>query len=156
MDRMKFPPAQRPQQRSQQRSQQGSQPPSQQRSQQRLQQASRARPDPSDVIECVLDCVCQVPAGSVSTYGDVGEQARALSGGGGARQVGHILSKHGAGVPWWRIVNASGWPPLHKREEAAQRLREEGVAFLPGTDRVDLVRSRHVFSPPGAAGWTHA
>lgn len=105
-------------------------------------------PSPYDVRECVLDCVAEVPAGSVTTYGDVAAEARARCGGGSARRVGHIMASHGAQVSWWRVVNARGEPPAHLRSRAVELLRQEGAPIVPGTQRVDLRGSRHVFVLP--------
>ena len=102
---------------------------------------------PTPYAERVLDVVARIPAGSALAYGDVAE----LLGGRGARAVGGVLARHGAGVPWWRVVRADGsLPPGHK-QEAARRLRAEGVP-LRG-DRVDLTRCRwdgSGLSDPGA------
>jgi alkylated DNA nucleotide flippase Atl1 len=37
------------------------------------------------------------------------------------------MSRHGAGVPWHRVVTASGRTPPGHETEALRRLREEGV-----------------------------
>lgn len=56
--------------------------------------------------------VCEIPMGSVSTYGDI---ATALGTPGYSRHVGRALSAlpHGCvkglgHVPWWRVVNCTG------------------------------------------------
>jgi methylated-DNA-protein-cysteine methyltransferase-like protein len=86
-----------------------------------------------------------VPAGRVTTYGDV---SRALYGhSGAARTVGwalHALSPAEAEVvPWWRVVNARGRISTSCMEHDAglQRaiLESEGVTFGPD-DRIDLER----------------
>lgn len=75
-----------------------------------------------DVRARVLAAVELVPPGRVVTYGDIGHLA-GLS----ARQVGAILRGHGSGVPWWRVVNASG--SLGPWERALAHWRREGIAL---------------------------
>ena len=54
-------------------------------------------------IELVLSTVEQIPPGQVASYGDIAE----LVGVGGPRLVGRVMSLHGSGVPWWRVVRAT-------------------------------------------------
>ena len=66
--------------------------------------------------------------GEVVTYGEIAEEAGFP---GAARAVGNILAR-GDGLPWWRIVTATGrFVPGHEGEHA-DRLREEGVTTLDG------------------------
>ena len=58
------------------------------------------------MVERVLRAVECVPPGRVASYGLIGALV-----GAGPRQVGAVLSRYGDGVPWWRIVNASGELP---------------------------------------------
>ena len=61
------------------------------------------------LVERVLRAVELVPRGKVVTYGDIAELV-----GIGPRLVGRIMSTWGSGVPWWRVVNASGdLPDVH-------------------------------------------
>ncbi|HYT78190.1 MAG TPA: MGMT family protein [Actinomycetota bacterium] len=64
--------------------------------------------------------------GQVVTYGEVAEEAgypRA------ARAVGNVLAES-EGLPWWRVVSASGrLVPGHEAEQA-RRLQAEGVAVV--------------------------
>lgn len=96
-----------------------------------------------DLIECVLDVVAEIPAGRVSTYGRVGDEARLRCGRGSARQVGRIMATHGGGVPWWRVVTASGAPAEQVAERALPKLRAEGVPMRG--DRVNLAAALHRF-----------
>ncbi len=84
---------------------------------------------PDTYAERVLDLVEQIPAGRVSTYGAIAELARELTGKGGPRSVGLVLSRYGSGVPWWRVCAAGGRLAVHKEDEQRARLREEGVPF---------------------------
>jgi alkylated DNA nucleotide flippase Atl1 len=92
-----------------------------------------------DFVEAVLEAVEQIPAGRVAAYGDLAE----LVGRGGPRQVGQVMSRHGAGVPWWRVVHADGSLIAGLEQRALSELRAEGTP-LRG-DRVDMRRAR--FSP---------
>lgn len=84
-----------------------------------------------------------IPRGSVASYGQIAEMAGIPR---GARQVGYTL-KHlpdGHGLPWYRVVQASGKiafarDSLQYREQRA-RLAGEGVRVLNG--RVDMQKYR--------------
>ena len=92
----------------------------------------------------VYEMVRRVPAGRVTTYGQV---ALMLGSPAAARAVGYALNALPAAnnVPWWRVINAGGAISLKGRGAAAdiQRamLEEEGVAF-DATERTDLGRYR--------------
>lgn len=94
-----------------------------------------------EYVEAVLDVVDQIPPGRVLTYGDIAGVVGARLERGGPRQVGAALRVAGAAVPWWRVVNAAGDPPVHKRREALDVLRAEAC---PMTDdgRVRLSAAR--------------
>ena len=79
--------------------------------------------DPEAYVETVLRLVEQVPAGRVTTYGDLAEAV----GRGGPRQVGQVLATWGGGVPWWRVVRADGSPARGHQAEALRRLAAEGT-----------------------------
>ena len=81
--------------------------------------------DPDPYAERVLDLVERIPAGHVLAYGDVAE---ILAAGGGPRQVGRVMALWGGGVPWWRVVRASGQPATGHEREALRRLRARGHA----------------------------
>lgn len=72
------------------------------------------------------------------TYGDVAE----LLEDGDARQVGVVMARSGPGVPWWRVVNASGKLPPRLRVEAARRYAAEGTAYDISRERVNLNEAR--------------
>lgn len=86
-----------------------------------------------NVFDRLRDVVSTVPAGRVSTYGQV--SARVL--GTTPRLVGFALAGLGedSDVPWHRIVNAAGRISLPAgspaRKEQVNRLRAEGVQFGP-------------------------
>lgn len=93
-----------------------------------------------DYVEEVLRAVEAIPPGRACAYGDIAE----LVGRGGPRQVGQVMSRHGAAVPWWRVVRADGRPVRGLEQEALARLRAEGAPVRG--DRVDLARARFDFS----------
>jgi alkylated DNA nucleotide flippase Atl1 len=53
-----------------------------------------------DYADLVLTCVEQVPPGRVTTYGAIAEAVGEVWGGGGPRQVGAVMSRHGGPAPW--------------------------------------------------------
>ncbi|MBX3139628.1 MAG: MGMT family protein [Trueperaceae bacterium] len=94
--------------------------------------------------EAVLRVVRAVPAGRVTTYGEVALLAGRPN---HARQVGAILYGLRGGevddVPWQRVINASGGISTYKvgsGELQVALLRSEGVEV--SDDRVDLRRYR--------------
>ncbi len=81
--------------------------------------------DQEEYVEAVLSLVERIPPGRVMTYGAIA----AAVGHAGPRQVGRVMSTHGGGVPWWRVVRADGTlPPCHDGEARAQHLAE-GTPF---------------------------
>ncbi|WP_461187217.1 MGMT family protein [Arthrobacter sp. Z4-13] len=101
-----------------------------------------------EYVEAVLAIVRLVPAGSAVSYGDVAE----LLGSGGPRQVGSVMSHYGSGVPWWRILKASGQAPEGHEAEALHQYLREGTVLAgayeanlrtgEGSWRVDLSAAR--------------
>lgn len=78
------------------------------------------------VVERVLLAVDQVPPGSVVSYGDLAGLV-----GTGPRQVGAVMSRHGAAVTWWRVTSSYGDLPAHLRGEAFAHWAEEGIRVKP-------------------------
>jgi alkylated DNA nucleotide flippase Atl1 len=91
-------------------------------------------------VEAVLSLVEHVPAGRVTTYGDLA----AVVGRGGPRQVGQVMARWGGGVPWWRVVRADGRPARGLEAEALSRLAAEDAPVRDG--RVDLTLARFPLS----------
>lgn len=97
-----------------------------------------------DYLEAVLDLVALIPPGRVMTYGTIAEvvaDRRAAAGEpprGGPRQVGQVLARAGGGVPWWRVVNASGRPPAFKDTRALDALHSESTPLAADGARVRL------------------
>jgi alkylated DNA nucleotide flippase Atl1 len=74
-----------------------------------------------DYSSRVLDVVDAIPPGQVMSYGDIADYL----GAGGPRQVGRVLSRHGGGVAWWRVIHADGTPaPGHDEAALAHYLAE--------------------------------
>ena len=74
-------------------------------------------------IERVRSLVASVPAGNVTTYGDIADAAELSS----PRTVGAIMRMDSADLPWHRVLSASGKPAPHLAERQLAKLREEGA-----------------------------
>lgn len=95
-----------------------------------------------DYVEAVLAAVEAIPPGRVMSYGDVAE----FIGVGGPRLVGRVLSLHGGGVPWWRVIRADGSaPPSHDRRARREWTAERTPRRPNG--RVDMARARWAGGP---------
>jgi methylated-DNA-protein-cysteine methyltransferase-like protein len=84
--------------------------------------------------------VKRIPQGRVATYGQI---ARLLDQPHAARTVGWAMRgvSEGSGVPWHRVVNASGRISLRDpdgAQEQRRRLEAEGIVF--DGDHIDLGR----------------
>lgn len=99
---------------------------------------------PSSSYRRIYAVVRRVPAGRVTTYGEVAELAGLP---GHARQVGYALHalRDADDVPWQRVVNARGEVSTRSEPgmEGLQRriLEAEGVVF-DARGRIDLDRHR--------------
>ncbi len=98
--------------------------------------------------ERVYAVVREVPAGFVTTYGDV---ATVLGSPRVARHVGWALAAlTDSEVPWHRVINAKGRISFRgdvgRGAEQRRRLEAEGVAF-DERERVDLGSRRWHFRP---------
>lgn len=94
-----------------------------------------------EFVEQVLALVSEIPAGRVMPYGEV---AAAL-GSRASRAVGQVMAHYGSEVPWWRVIRASGHPPIDHSTEALQHYRAEGtpLKWSGDTYRVDLAAARY-------------
>jgi methylated-DNA-protein-cysteine methyltransferase-like protein len=82
-----------------------------------------------DSFETAVVVVTQnIPDGEISTYGEVAEEAGYP---GAARAVGNIM-RTVPGLPWWRVITASGRLVPGLETEQTQRLRAEGVLVRNG------------------------
>lgn len=88
--------------------------------------------------ERVSAAILAIPAGTVATYGEVAVEAGYPVG--ASRAVGNVLQQVD-GLPWWRVVTASGRLVPGLEERHARLLRAEGVP-------VDGARVRLGARPP--------
>lgn len=97
----------------------------------------------TSLYERIFDCVQQVPAGRVTTYGTIGQIV-----GCPARVVGyalhHLRTVNRPEVPWQRVINAQGRISTYGNEQRTI-LEREGVVF-DAQGRTDL----------GLFGWPDA
>ncbi len=97
--------------------------------------------DSRTTYEQIWEIVRQIPRGKVATYGQVASEAGFP---GQARRVGYALHSlpDSSGVPWHRVINASGRISFPKGSEAYGRqrrlLRKEGIIL--SKEIIDLNR----------------
>jgi methylated-DNA-protein-cysteine methyltransferase related protein len=103
----------------------------------------KRRSPAADRMQRIWATVCDIPRGSVASYGQVAELAGLPR---GARQVGYAL-RHLPGdreVPWHRVLTASGRPAFEPGSRSwrrqVNRLAEEDVPLLK--DKVDMKKYR--------------
>ncbi|MFO7701136.1 MAG: MGMT family protein [Acidimicrobiia bacterium] len=89
-----------------------------------------------DFEENVMAMVRDIPFGSVSTYGEIAAEAGHP---GAARAVGNLL-RSTPGLPWWRVVAASGRLVPGAEAEHAEHLRAEGIPVERGRVRMRSLR----------------
>jgi methylated-DNA-protein-cysteine methyltransferase related protein len=93
---------------------------------------------PSVFAGRVREVIGALEVGEVASYSEVAARAGYP---GAARAVGSVLS-HSEGLPWWRVVNATGrLTPGHERTQAGH-LAEENVA-VRDSRVVGFARARH-------------
>jgi methylated-DNA-protein-cysteine methyltransferase related protein len=90
-------------------------------------------------VERVRTLVASIPAGRVSTYGDIA----AVAGLSSPRIVGWIMRTDSSDLPWHRVITASGRPARHLTTRQLELLRAEGVLALDG--KIALNDVRHEF-----------
>jgi alkylated DNA nucleotide flippase Atl1 len=97
--------------------------------------------DDHDFVDHVLEIVRAIPSGRVMTYGDIA----ATLGSRAARAVGQIMARYGSDVPWWRVIRASGHPPVGHEQRALTFYRSEGTPIKGRGDnyRVNLSVARY-------------
>ncbi|OBK24741.1 DNA methyltransferase [Mycobacterium asiaticum] len=96
-------------------------------------------PVTDEQIERVRALVAAIPAGRVSTYGDIASAAGLSS----PRIVGWIMRTDSADLPWHRVITASGRPARHLSTRQLELLRAEGVLSVDG--RIALSEVRYEF-----------
>jgi methylated-DNA-protein-cysteine methyltransferase-like protein len=86
-------------------------------------------------VEAATQVIAAIPMGEVVTYGEVADEAGYP---GASRAVGRLLATSPEGLPWWRVVTASGrLVPGHERNHA-RLLRAEGVRLNAAGDHVRM------------------
>ena len=88
-------------------------------------------PSMAELADSILLATDAIPAGQVSTYGDIAKVV-----GCGPRLVARVLAGSGGRACWWRVVRSNGSIAEHLVAEASTRLAREGVSVRAG--RVDL------------------
>lgn len=96
-------------------------------------------PITDDQVERVRALVASIPAGRVSTYGDIAAAAELSS----PRIVAWIMRTDSSDLPWHRVIRASGTPAPHLATRQLELLRAEGV--LADDGRIPLSAVRHEF-----------
>jgi alkylated DNA nucleotide flippase Atl1 len=91
------------------------------------------------LIEDVREAVIAIPAGFVTTYGDIGKRV-----GAGPRQVERVMSLLDDNVPWWRVVYADGTPASCHSGRAPGLLIDEGTPMVGARVDMKLARRRLV------------
>ena len=90
--------------------------------------ADAPSPVVSDFEAAVVAVISAIPVGDVVTYGEVAAEAGFP---GAARAVGRVL-RSSDGLPWWRVVTASGRLVPGAESLHASLLAKEGVATANG------------------------
>jgi methylated-DNA-protein-cysteine methyltransferase-like protein len=96
-------------------------------------------PVTEDQVERVRALVAAIPAGRVSTYGDIASVAGLSS----PRIVGWIMRTDSLDLPGHRVITASGRPAKHLTSRQLELLRAEGV--LANDGKVPLDELRYTF-----------
>ena len=78
--------------------------------------------------DAVTEVIEAIPPGVVTTYGEVAAEAGYP---GAARAVGNIM-RTVPGLPWWRVIAASGRLVPGLEVEHTQHLRSEGIVVKNG------------------------
>jgi methylated-DNA-protein-cysteine methyltransferase-like protein len=95
-------------------------------------------PVTDDQVERVRALVASIPAGRVSTYGDIA----AVAGLSSPRIVGYIMRIDSLDLPWHRVITASGRPAEHLTTRQLELLRAEGILSNDGKIALDEVRHK--------------
>ena len=96
-----------------------------------------------DFVSRILAVVRYIPPGTVMAYADVA----AAIGSRAPRAVGQVMAYYGADVTWWRVVRASGHPPVNHESRALEFYRAESTPLIwsaAGSYRVDMRLARHI------------
>ncbi|WP_129665154.1 MGMT family protein [Phytoactinopolyspora endophytica] len=94
-----------------------------------------------EYVEAVLSLVERIPPGRAMAYGAIAEVVGAELERGGPRLVGAVMASFGGGVPWWRVVTASGRLPPGNEVAARRELAAEGTPLTSDGSRIDMRRA---------------
>ena len=86
-------------------------------------------------IEASTAVIAAIPPGEVMTYGEVAEEAGYP---GASRAVGRLLAASPEGLPWWRVVTASGRLVPGHEQNHARLLSAEGVQLNTARNHVRM------------------
>ena len=111
-----------------------------------------------DFVDQVMAMVHAIPPGRVMTYGDIAIILTARAERAGIaesytpRMVGHVMSRFGAAMPWWRVIRAGGYPPRSLQARAWPFYEAEGTPLTGSGEsyRIDMRRAR--FDPESTDG----
>lgn len=104
-----------------------------------------------DFIDRVMEMVHAIPPGKVMTYGDIAViltarvEREGLAESYTPRMVGHVMSRFGSVMPWWRVIRAGGYPPRSLQARAWPHYVEEGTPIVGDDEesyRIDIRRAR--------------
>lgn len=85
----------------------------------------------------VIQTIQSVPKGKVVSYGQVAAVAGSPR---AARQVGNILRAYQLELPWWRVVNSSGYISIKGNWTATK----ETQAYLLGLEGIEVLENFYV------------
>lgn len=85
-----------------------------------------------DYADAVLRLVEAVPAGQVTSYGQIAERVGAQLGRGGPRQVATVLRQYGAAVAWYRCIKSDRTLAAPVAVRQAEHLAAEGIPIRRG------------------------
>lgn len=103
--------------------------------------------DPSGFVELVLAVVESIPVGSVMSYGDVADYVGSHA----PRQVGQVMARYGASVPWHRVLRSDGTPAPSVAHRQLALLAAEGVPIANGRVAMREARVRGPLLPGDGA-----
>ena len=101
--------------------------------------SKKTTPQAVEINRRIWQTVRKIPAGKVSTYGQIADLSGLRR---GARRVGRALRELPANsdVPWFRVIRAGGYIAFPNGSDAFDRqrsqLEREGVSLLKG--RIDM------------------
>jgi methylated-DNA-protein-cysteine methyltransferase-like protein len=86
-------------------------------------------------LEAATRVIITIPPGEVVTYGEVADEAGYP---GASRAVGRLLAASPGGLPWWRVVTASGRLVPGHEQNHARLLSAEGVRLNAARSHVRM------------------